>query len=44
MEGKKEFSGSWSSILRMLRKMGFRYIRFNEGRKFLMLRRDIEAT
>jgi hypothetical protein len=36
MEEKIGFSGSQSSMLRLLRKMGFRYRRCNDGRKFLM--------
>jgi ribosomal protein L34 len=40
MEEKIWFSRSQSSILRLLRKMGFRYRRCNDGRKFLMERRD----
>jgi hypothetical protein len=35
MEEKIRFSGSQSSILRLLRKMGFRYRSCNDRRKFL---------
>jgi hypothetical protein len=41
MEEKIGFSGLLSSILRISRKMGFRYKRCNDSRKFLMERRDI---
>jgi transposase len=41
VEEKIGFSGSQSLILRLLRKMGFRYRKCNYGRKFLMERRDI---
>jgi hypothetical protein len=44
MEEKTGFSGSQSSILRLLRKMGFRYRRCNVERKFLVERRDIVVT
>jgi hypothetical protein len=44
MEEKIGFSGSQSSILRLLRKMGFRYRRCNYGRTFLMERRDIAVA
>jgi hypothetical protein len=36
VEEKIGFSGSWSSVLRLLRKTGFRYRRCNDRRKFLM--------
>jgi hypothetical protein len=38
------FSGSQTSILRILRKMGFRYRRCNDRRKFLMEKRFIVST
>jgi transposase len=44
MEEKIGFSGSQSSVLRLLRKMGFRYRRCSDGREFLMERRDIVIT
>jgi hypothetical protein len=44
LEEKVGFSGSHSLILRLLRKMGFRYRRCNDGRKFLMEKRDIVVT
>jgi hypothetical protein len=43
MEEKVGFSGSWSSILRVSRKMGFWYRQCNDRRKFIMERRDIVA-
>jgi hypothetical protein len=42
--GENRFSKSQSSILRLLRKMGFRYRRCNNRSKFLMERRDIVVT
>jgi transposase len=44
MEEKIGFSESQSSILRLLRKMGSRYRRCNDRRKFLTERRDTVAT
>jgi transposase len=38
MEEKIGLSGSQSSMLRLLRKMGFRYRKYNDERKFLMER------
>jgi hypothetical protein len=44
MEEKIRFSGSQSSILRLLKKMGFRCRKCNDGRKFFMERRDIAVA
>jgi hypothetical protein len=44
VEEKIGFSGSSSSLLRLLRKMGFRYRRCNDRRRFFMERRDIVVT
>jgi hypothetical protein len=44
MEEKIGFSGSQSSILRLLRETGFRYRRCNDGRKCFMERRDIAVA
>jgi hypothetical protein len=41
MEENIGFSGPWSSILRILRKVCFRYRQCNNGRKFLMEKRDL---
>lgn len=38
------FKGSKTSLLRILRNMGFRYRKCNDGRKLLMERSDIVAA
>lgn len=44
MEEKTGYVGSQTSILRVMKKLGFKYTKGNDGRKFLMERRDIVAA
>lgn len=41
---KINYSGSLVSVLRLLKSLGFRYRKCNDGRKFLMERQDIAAS
>ncbi|XP_039282804.1 uncharacterized protein LOC111061493 isoform X6 [Nilaparvata lugens] len=44
LEQKIGYSGSEDSVLRLLKSLGFKFRKFNDGRKYLMEHQDIAAS